>query len=204
MPLPRSERLPTQRRAEILVIARRQLAAHGPDAVSYIRIMKDAGISKTSAYLYFDSKSDLVAAVQDDVVSRVASVVQPWVTEATPSGLWRRVVETSEALHRHLLEHPDDLALFGNASGEAAGPAGWLDDLLHNARTLGLVRTGLPEALLYEATRAVFGAVDRWALAALRAGQDVDHDALPRLLEGLWSGGTPPRGGRNRQTGAPA
>ncbi len=191
MPSPRYGRLAPERRAQILEVARRHFAA-GAEAASYNQIIADAGISKTTAYLYFDGKDDLVAEVWRDLLARLAEVMGPWRPAGSSRGFWRQLAATSDALRRHLVAHPDDLALLGQpvAVPESATLERWFAELVDDGVGLGLIRTRVPRPLLVAATIAVFRVADEHVLAAMQRGEPGDPEPGWRLLRALW--GAPP------------
>lgn len=188
MPSPRFGRLPPERRAQILTVARAQLA-RGADAASYNQIIADAGISKTTAYLYFDGKDDLVAEVWRDLLERLGEVLGPWRRAASAGDFWRQLASASDALRRHLGTHPDDLALVAQAPARAdPSPLdGWFVDLVDNGVELAVIRDDLPRPLLVAATAAVFRAVDAYVLEQVLQGRRVDAEPGWALLRGLWA-----------------
>jgi AcrR family transcriptional regulator len=123
VPLPRFERLAPGNRAAILAVARSHFARDGRDGASFNRIIADAGISKTSAYHYFDGKDDLFAAVAADTAARVTAVLGPWQPVRTGDELWARLADGSGRLLAYLREHPDDRAVLA-AAAPGAGPGG--------------------------------------------------------------------------------
>lgn len=193
MPSPRYGRLTPQRREQILEVARRHFAA-GAEAASYNQIIADAGISKTTAYLYFDGKADLVAEVWRDLLTRLTEVMGPWRPAGSSRGFWRRLGTTSDRLRRHLVEHPDDLALLGQAVvvPEAATLDRWFAELVDDGVGLGIIRTAVPRPLLVAATIVVFRVADEHVLAAMLRGETGDVEPGLRLLRALW-GASPTR-----------
>jgi AcrR family transcriptional regulator len=206
MPLPRFHRLPAERRAEILRVARRSFAEDGPATASYNKIITAAGISKTAAYQYFDGREDLLTAVLDDLADRLLDRLGPWSPAADPAAFWRELRAGAQRLRRHLAEHPDDLALADAAVARAAertdrspgaAPAGgvdaWLAAVVDNGRQLGIVRPDLDPELVLAATAGVLRAGDAWLLAAVRAGRPADlEEQVWSLLAGVWAAPTPP------------
>lgn len=188
MPAPRYQRLPRERQAEILAVARRHFARDGAEGASYNKLIADAGISKTTAYLYFDGKDDLLAEVRRDLHARLAAVLGTWDEAAHADAFWAQLATASEALVRHLQSHPDDLALLQQphqAPPELA-PERWFDALLTNGCALGVIRREVPRLLLRSATMALFRALDEWALASLGRGEPVSFEGAWALLRGLW------------------
>ncbi len=196
MALPRFHRLETQRQTEILTVAREHIARDGPAAVSYNKLIAAAGISKTSAYLYFDGKEDLVAEVVKDSVARVLEALGQWQDRGQSEGFWKQLSEGSHRLRQFLLEHPQDLAilqlLYNQPELQArAGIEGqaeqWFDSLLQNGRALKIVREDIDRDLLRSATISLFRTIDAWALEQLMGGKQVDMSGGLRLIKSLWS-----------------
>ena len=182
MPLPRFDRLAPDARAAILAVARAHFARDGMDGASFNQIIAAAGISKTSAYHYFDGKGDLFAAVAADVADRTLAALGPWVEVSTPEALWEQVAAGTDRLGAHLREHPDDRAVLA-AAPHPGGATPWIDALVGNGVRLGLIDPAPDVELLTSATAAVIGAVDAWALQRT----DAPHDALTVLLRRLWN-----------------
>lgn len=187
MPSPRYGRLPAARRAQILEVAQRHLV-HGADAASYNQIIADAGISKTTAYLYFDGKADLVAEVGRDLMTRLGAVLGPWTAAGSARGFWRQLGDQSEALRRHLVANPDDLALLGQSLAFAADSSldAWVAAMVDDGVALGVIRDDLPRPLLLAATIAVLRVVDEHAITAMMRGEPFELESGWQLLRGLW------------------
>lgn len=182
MPLPRFDRLPAGTRAGILAIARTHFARDGFDAASYNKIIAEAGISKTSAYHYFDGKADLHDAVLADVAARVASVVGDWSPTSDPGAFWSALTSAGRDLLTHLAAHPEDRALLASSPGVDAGA--WVVAMVADAVRLRLVREDEHE-LMVALTEAVLGGLDRYALARPdRTAQTAAQ--MPQLLARLW------------------
>jgi len=197
MPSPRFGRLPEERRARILGVARSHLA-RGADLAPYNLIIADAGISKTTAYLYFDGKGDLIAEVQRDLAERLSAVIGSWRPVRSVRTFWAQLRATSDALHRHLVEHPDDLALLGQGFGESdtKDSDAWFVAMLEDGVLHGVIRGDIDSGLLLAATRAVFREADKYVLAGLLRGSPIDPKPVWELLRGLWSAPVRGRGAR--------
>ncbi|MFE7132483.1 TetR/AcrR family transcriptional regulator [Streptomyces sp. NPDC057638] len=203
-PLPRFHRQPPERQAAILAVARRHFAEHGPRDASYNKIIEAAGISKTAAYHYFDGREDLLGAVLDDVLARLLDVLGPWTPASGADAFWERLEHGTDALARHLGEHPDDLALAAEAVAhdESAAWLGWFTALVADGQRIGVIRTDLDSGLLVAATAGVLRAADEWALIALAAGGEPDREQVWTLLRGLWGQGTATGEGQGERTDA--
>ena len=169
---------------------------------SYNKIIKDCGISKTSAYLYFDGKDDLIAEVARDSLRRVLEALGPWRQAKTAATFWKRLREAADHLLAFVAASPNDLAVLQAAyssrvlpltTDDEAHALAWFDDLLDNGAKLGVVRKDVERALLRRATISVFRAIDAWALEAMADTDAPDLEPGFRLLASLW---TPRKGGR--------
>jgi len=176
VPLPRFDRLPEARRAEILQAATAELVAHGPREASVNRILKAAGLSKGAFYYYFDDKADLYATVLEDGVGRplgqIANLVFDTLHEQTTADLfWTHLEQTTVAgfgllvddelalsLVRGLYEHPD-LAPVDRLLAPVRDHA---RRLLAHGHSLGAIRDDLPDDLLLDAIVGLAVAMDRW------------------------------------------
>jgi AcrR family transcriptional regulator len=190
MPLPRFERLPQARQDALLDVAQRHLAGAGRSGASYNQIIAEAGLSKTSAYLYFDGREDLVSAVVARVLRRLVAVLGPWTPVGDVSAFWRQLSTQRAALQRHLATHPEELAIVAQLEVTPWPQAeAWLEAMVENGRALGLVRREVPREVMAKVTRAVLTAIDGVAVEALRAGTPFDGSLSESLLGGLWRGG---------------
>ncbi|WP_363796535.1 TetR/AcrR family transcriptional regulator [Lysobacter firmicutimachus] len=189
MPLPRFERLPAAARAAFLDTARTHFARDGRDGASLNRIIDDSGISKSSAYHYFDGKSDLFETVAADSLQRAAQTLGEWSPAADADGLWRQFHAANERLGAFLAAHPDHRALLEQTPGDA--PSSWFAAFFADAARLGLI-DGTPDRRLIEtASLAVLRAADRWALALPPERFDpiAAGAAVQALLQRLWRSG---------------
>ncbi|MGO1048872.1 TetR/AcrR family transcriptional regulator [Crossiella sp. CA198] len=189
MPLPRYYRLPTERRRHLLDIARAHFATDGLDGASYNKIITAAGISKTSAYQYFDGREDLLAAVVADARDRLADTLGTWPGVLTRADFWRELRAGATRLLAHVIATPADLAVAVAMITVEADQrlAAWLDALLADGRKLGLVRAEVDPELMRAATAAVFRAADGWLATRLAPADPQVPEQLWRLLAGLWS-----------------
>jgi len=189
MPLPRFQRLPADAQAAFLDIARAHFARDGRDGASLNRIVEDAGISKSSAYHYFDGKDDLFATVAADTLLRIAAELGPWPGADSEAALWDRFHDASTRLSEFLLAHPEHRALLERIQAPAE-PSPWLRAFFANAVALGLVDTAPNAQLLEGATLAVLQAADQWALPRLSSPDAAVEISVTAevLLRRLWRG----------------
>ena len=185
MPTRRFHNLSPERRAKILEVAAAHLARSGPEAASYNQIIAEAGISKTSAYLYFDGKDDLVAEVFREAMAEVAAQLGPWRPAPDAAAFWRQLREGSEALQRYLAARPEWVALLAHAPTLPSGDP-WLQAVVADGQALGVIRADIDRGLLLDATAGVLRAADAYVLRAWAVGGAPDLDAAGSLLAALW------------------
>ncbi|WP_072753227.1 TetR/AcrR family transcriptional regulator [Rhodococcus maanshanensis] len=188
MPLPRFTRLPAEERRQILEVAQHAFATDGTEHASYNQIIAAAGISKSSAYNYFDGRDDLLHTVLDDIAVRLAAALGPWRRIDDHDEFWAAIHAAGTALGAHLAEHPDDLALIDPAFllREQGTFAGWVADVVDNGVANGIVTADCDRDLLVAATAAVIRAGDAWAADQLRAGRSPDQEQPWSLVRNLW------------------
>ena len=179
MPFSRFTKMPSEKRERLLTIAAQEFAAHGFEAASLNRILEEAQIGKSSAYYYFEDKADLFCAVVEYCVDRLQlSDTSVDVTTLTAETFWAILAE----LHsRPLLRTQQQPWLLAAARAvERLTPEALERDPLANlaqrmmanmgavikrGQELGLIRSDLPDELLFDWFRAIDGASDNWLLA---------------------------------------
>lgn len=78
-----------EKRAEIVVAARRLFIDAGYDATSMSRLAKEAGVAPNTIYWYFGDKDDVLIAVLDSVMADIWPQYQQVATEPIPARvLW--------------------------------------------------------------------------------------------------------------------
>ncbi|MQS37790.1 TetR/AcrR family transcriptional regulator [Streptomyces katsurahamanus] len=186
MALPRFHRLPADTKAALLAVARAHFARDGKDGASFNRIISEAGISKTSAYHYFDGKDDLFDEVVADAAARTLAALGPWNEAETEDELWRQVADAHTRLVTQLREHPEDRAvLAGQPHGHRDGHA-WVRRLVDNGRRIGIVGPEVDAELVTVATIGVLEAFDAWALERPEGLDRPSAESLTLLLTRLW------------------
>lgn len=198
----RFERLPVERRNEILDTAAAAFAAGGFEGTSYNRILEAAALPKSSAYYLFDGKVDLYAAVLDREAERLVHAVRPPTDPTDPASFWVETRRWLEASVGFLAANPQSARLL----------TGWLDaqraglvnldtrigavmeqavvGFVASGRAAGAVRDDVPEALLVALVGAVLATMDHHFLPTLAAAEpsaaaaaiDLYLDTLDRLL----------------------
>ncbi|MFF5210023.1 TetR/AcrR family transcriptional regulator [Streptosporangium sp. NPDC000396] len=187
MPLPRFDRLPADTRAAILAVARAHFARDGKDAASFNQIIAEAGISKTSAYHYFDGKDDLFGAVVADAAGRVLTALGPWTDVATEDELWEQVRAGTTRLVTHLRDHPDDRAMLAGQPRPGGDGDSWIHRLVANGLRINLIDPYPNAELVTVATIGVFDALDTWALDHTSEPDHSFADTLTLFLSRLWN-----------------
>lgn len=189
MPLPRFSRLPEARRTAILTVAARHFAEHGPDTASYNAILAEAGISKASAYQYFDSRADLLEAVLHEVAGDLLAVLGVWRPSRDAVDFAQQWRAGAGRMADALRGDPVLLALAPHCLARAVpgdGPRVWIAAVIDDGRRMGVIRRDTPRALLIEVSLAVLGELDRWGLAEIASGREPDREQGLDLLQSLW------------------
>lgn len=193
MPLPRFHRLPDEEQRRIIGVARGIFARDGVDGASYKAIIDASGISKSSAYNYFDGREDLLYAVLDDVGDRLAEVLGWWAPTDTAEAFWTEFDVIAARLHQHVDAHPDDLALIDPAFmlREQSRFMVWIREAVDNGIDIGVITVDVDRDLLVAATAAVLRAGDGWVAARLREGSEPDVEQTWILIRSLWGAASP-------------
>ncbi|MEO7125866.1 MAG: TetR/AcrR family transcriptional regulator [Nakamurella sp.] len=194
MPLPRFTRLPADEQQRIVDAARAVFAADGVDQATYAEVIRSAGISKSSAYNYFDGRDDVLGIVLDEVADRLRAVLGKWEPATTPEAFWDALANATTRLESHAASHPDDLALIDPAFlvRMQGGFTGWIGDVIDNGIEIGLITVACERDLLVWATAALLRAGDAWMAAKMKAGTAEDYEQQWRLIRGLWGAPTRP------------
>ena len=193
MALPRFYRLEASRQQHILAVAKQHIARDGVEGSSYNKIIADCGISKTTAYQYFDGKDDLVAEAFKDTFNRMLDVLGPWEQTSTTTEFWTALRQGANRLQGFLFAHAQEATLLQMAYSSqkvlvsADGSIQWFNDLLDNGIQLGVVRSDIDRSLLTNATISVFRVIDAWVLDAYSNKEQRDLEQGFKLLRSLWS-----------------
>ena len=204
MPYPRFNKLPVEKRAQLLDIAAQEFAKNGFEDASVNRILEQAHMSKGAAYYYFEDKVDLFCTVIQYAMERLKLIdTQLDIATLTPETFWPTFAE----LHRQpLLRSFEQPWLF--ASLRAAGrlsPAAlekeplasiaqqivaYAMSFVARGQELGLIRDDVPGELLFDWIAALDSASDLWLLEhweqldreAIANVSDQTVDAMRRVL----------------------
>ncbi|HPE12729.1 MAG: TetR/AcrR family transcriptional regulator [Actinobacteria bacterium] len=193
MPLPRFSRLPADEQRRILDAARAAFAAIGPDRATYADVIASTGISKSSAYNYFDGRDDLVDAVLDDVADRLRSALGTWDPQSDAASFWAQFAAITARLEQHLATQPDDLALIDPAFllRVQAGFRDWIAAVIDNGIEIGVITVDCDRDLLVTATGALLRGIDAWWLDRTKSGSTPDPHQAWLLLGNLWGAEQP-------------
>lgn len=184
---------PEDRRATLLLAARRVFAAKGYHAAGVSDVVEAAGVARGTFYNHFDSKRAIFQAVLADLIAEVEGVVQPIdVAQPIPQQVdanLRRMfaVVTRPDLGRLLfaealgLDDECDAALRDFYDRALARMARAID----RGKDLGVVRP-CDSALV---ARLIIGMIKEPAFQAMLHGEPVDQDAvIAELAAMLWVG----------------
>jgi AcrR family transcriptional regulator len=204
MPFPRFDKLAQERRERVLDIAAQEFAAYGFEDASINRILENANMSKGAAYYYFEDKADLFATTVQYCVQRLELIDRELdTTTLTAESFWPIF---SELHRRPLLRSFDQPWLFGaiRAAGKLSSSAlerkplatlasqisMWVMNIIKRGQQLGMIRTDVPNELIFGWLEALDGASDRWLLehwqemdrAAIACYSDLTVEAMKRAV----------------------
>jgi AcrR family transcriptional regulator len=201
MPLPRFQRLPPEKRAQLLDAATKEFAERGYETASLNSILANAGLGKSSYYYYFADKEDLYATVIEDVLKRLDSEIPaPTLETLDAASFWPALEAYAVAATRSVVRSPEQVALLRPLQAMWRNPSPRLAPLVAKTRgqyrlgiqvgqRLGCVRTDLDLETLIAIVEAADHALDeRFMLQGdltpekLQAHSRVVLDTLKRLL----------------------
>jgi AcrR family transcriptional regulator len=131
---------------EIKAAARRQLAEHGPSALSLRAIARELGMVSSALYRYFPSRDDLLTALIIDAYDAVGTAAAEAEASVRRGDLARRWAATTQAMRRWALANPHEYGLiFGSPVPGYAAPADTIDPATRIPLLLvGIVVDGTP------------------------------------------------------------
>jgi AcrR family transcriptional regulator len=197
-------RMPADRRRRLVEVAAAEFASAGFESASLNHIISQCGMSKSSFYYLFASKSELFDFVVRELMdSGVAEIAIPAPEEFAGHDFWRRIEEFFSQLVRASQQHEAFLTLgrmfysdtpdtAKSAVNDAwAGVRAWVEGVLRVGRQSGAVRDDLPEALQCRLTFQILQVFDEWTVAHfeglapadLHALADAQFGTVRRLLE---------------------
>jgi AcrR family transcriptional regulator len=206
VPHPRFSKLTAPRQNNILEAAAGEFAAHGYADASINRVLERAGISKSTAYYYFENKEDFFLTVVQHYVAAVGGdqlYGLDQVASLTADAFWpvlgelylRPLLHSFDTgwpygVHRVVRQLRAEQSGNGGLAALRQRVADFLGKLLERGQALGLIRTDAPGDQLLGWFQAITDANDAWAQdhwteldrQALVLTADRLVDALHRLL----------------------
>ena len=194
MPFSRFYKLPPEKREGLLEVAAQEFVQHGFEDASINRILERAQMSKGAAYYYFEDKVDLFCTVVQYASERLQLVDQELdIAALTAENFWQTFAE----LHRlPLLRSYEQPWLF--ASLRVAGhlsPATlereplatlakqlrtWVMAIVKRGQEVGVIRSDIPDELIFAWLRALDEASDQWLLVQWK---DLDRAAIAQISD---------------------
>lgn len=194
MPFPRFHKLAQEKRERLLDIAAQEFATHGFEDASVNRILEHAQMSKGAAYYYFEDKVDLFFTVVQYCNERLKLIDTSLdIVALTEDTFWPTFAE----LHRQpLLRSFEQPWLF--AAVRAAGrlspatlerePLATLArqlkilvmNLIKRGQEIGVIRTDIPDELIFAWMDALDDASDHWLLMHWKA---LDREAIGHISD---------------------
>jgi len=196
MPRPRFDKLPEERRQEILQSAAQEFAEHGYSGASMNQIIERAGLSKGAMYYYFDDKQDLYTTVMVRTMQQVVELIGDLPQVVTAEAFW---VEMERLLTHTLsftMRNPTLLGLMRSlAEGISRGELGeeleawhhklhqdWNVRFVKLGQDVGAVRTDLPTDLLIALLEGLNQSGDAWFSLHF---EELGTEGLDRLMSKL-------------------
>ena len=196
----RAERRRIERRAAILRAAESVFATRGYHAASVDHVIKAAGVSRGTFYLYFEGKSHVFLELLDSFSSRLMAAIE--VVDASAPDAWLRVLTNLQRVVRLLVENRAlSAVLFRSAVGLDANVDERLDRLHDHWRNMliGALENGAERGMVrpvnaYLVATALIGSIKETLVEALvKSDRTVNIDELARALMELHLSGLRPR-----------
>ncbi len=199
MPFPRFSKLPIEKRERLLEAAAKEFATHGFEDASVNRILETVQMSKGAAYYYFEDKVDLFFTVIQYCIERMKGFNPKLDLAAlTAETFW----PTFADLHRQpLLRSFEQPWLFAAVRAAERLPPAALQreplaafagqvrtlvmNLVKRGQELFVIRTDLPEQLIFAWIQALDDASDHWLLAHWSM---LDREAIARISDQTVNG----------------
>ncbi len=175
MPLPRFDRMPEEKKNQILEAAAQEFAAHGYEKAVMNRILERAGISKGAAYYYFEDKADLIATVIRHYWMDFLNEPGADVDEFTAGNFWEKLhalylypfdlIEVQPwmlGLSKAVWHLPEEIRTSGPLGEVFSDAIDWVGGFVRRGLELGVIRDDLPEDLLINLFMALDHVHDGW------------------------------------------
>ncbi len=193
MPFPRFYKLPIEKRERLMEAAAQEFAAYGFDDASVNRILETVQMSKGAAYYYFEDKVDLFFTVIQYCIERLELNLELDISTSTAETFWPSFAELRRQPLLNSFERPWLFAAVRAA--ERLSPAElqreplatfarqvrtYVMNILKRGQELGVIRTDLPEQLLFDWQQALDAASDHWLLAHW---SELDRQAIANISD---------------------
>jgi AcrR family transcriptional regulator len=204
MPFPRFYKLPEEKRNHLMEVAAQEFAQYGFEDASINRILEHAQVSKGAAYYYFADKVDLFFAVVQycnerlklfdlelDIAALTAETFWPTFAEYHRQPLLRSfeqpwlfaAVRAAGRLSAETLEREPLASLAGQLRS-------WVMSIVKRGQEVGVIRSDIPDDLVFAWLEALDDAGDHWLLArwkqldreGIAQVSDQTVDAMRRVL----------------------
>ena len=194
MPFPRFHKLEREKRERLMEVAAQEFARYGFEDASINRILERAQMSKGATYYYFADKVDLFFTVVQYCNERLKLIDQ----EIDPASLTAETFwPTFAELHRQpLIRSFEQPWLFAavNAARRLSPAAlereplasfarqliAWVMTIVKRGQELAVIRTDIPDELIFAWLQALDEASDRWLLAHWK---DLDRASIAQVSD---------------------
>jgi AcrR family transcriptional regulator len=185
--------LDADKREQILQTAAKEFATYGYEGASLNQILAKADISKGAAYYYFDNKLDLYMTTVTHYATELLGSLPMEFAQLTAVTFWPTLQTLYEQQFSQFAERPwvfgvvksggpMEMAELGNLGQDVEG---LLDGVLRQGMALGVVRTDLPEDLLFGLVVALDDTHDKWLLRHLPQMTPAQLQAAAARMVGL-------------------
>jgi AcrR family transcriptional regulator len=192
MPHSRFNKLPAEKRENFLEIAAKEFATEGFEAASLNHILEQSGISKGSAYYYFEDKADVfLTVVQRYFAELTLPLKEASFDNLSAENFWNYL---RDEYHRPLLATYDRPWMLGTikAASKLSKKSRvneelnalfnyiieWTVTIFRRGQELGVVRTDLPDELMISLIQSIDDINDKWLLAHVTELQPMDISTI--------------------------
>ncbi len=189
-------------RARLFQIATAEFSEHGFAQASLNRIIGSIGMSKSSFYHFFSSKTDLFKQIMEQTLEPFQAMVDAFdFSILTKENFWPLLQQVALQATDEMAGAPQVMAVGrmfhrnrNNAEDICAelmeGPIALITRLLEQGKAVGAIRTDIPSDLMLDMVIALGMEVDRWVLdnfvhfdeAAVRENNQMIMNLFSRLL----------------------
>jgi len=200
-----SFKLPTDKRAQLIGVAREEFAARGFGQASLNRIIGEVGMSKSSFYHFFENKTDLFQQTLEQSLAPFLGILNALdLSVLNAENFWPTMQMMADGMAEAINQNPefilvgrmfyrsrDNAAELGLTDDLLLVSGAWIERILQHGQALGLLRDDVPNSFLMDGVMALGMAIDRWMLshwddiagAERKILQHQAFDMFVRLLE---------------------